>query len=405
MPDSPFDVQRTQFPIFQHHPDLIYFDNAATTQKPQSVIDAVTGFYAADYATVHRGAYRLANQATKAYEAARQKVAHWQGVRDAGLFAFTSGTTGGINAVAQGWLAPRLKPGDNIVTTNLEHHANLLPWQLVAQQRGAELRIASVDEHGILDYQTLAQLIDRRTRMVAISHISNVLGSIQDLDDLTAKARNLSIPVLIDGAQSAAFHHHSPEVFSCCAFWVCSAHKLFGPTGVGILYAGLNYADFAPCQVGGGMVKEVGEQHASYVDYPGVLEAGTPNVAGIVGLGAALDWLGQIDRKAAAAWLEELTQYALELLRGIAKVRVVGAVGKRGPIIPFVVEGIHPHDVATFLDQEGIALRAGLHCCEPLHRAMGLSATLRVSFSIYNTQAEVDHLAAALRELIGLWHG
>ena len=362
----------------------------------------MTEFYSYENANIHRGVYDLSNQATAKYEAARAAVAGFLGT-DAANIAFTHGTTASVNIVAGSFLADRLQPGDNIVVSILEHHANFIPWQILAKAKGAELRIVPIDEHGDLDMLTYQEMIDRRTGMVAINHISNTLGTINDIEQIIAIAHEKDAPVMVDAAQSAALYPLDAGALDY-DFLAFSGHKLFGPFGIGVLYVHDRYlADMKPYNFGGGMIREVTVDETTFASYPTLLEAGTPNVAGAVGMHAALDYLSQLDRATVRHDLTDLSEYASEVLRSIPGVSIVRSPRRYAGIFSITIKDIHPHDVASFLNKDGIAVRAGLHCTQPLLHAIGVPATVRISLSIYNDRSEIDRLRASLIDLIRFW--
>lgn len=394
---------RSDFPIFQRYPNLAYLDNAATTQMPHMVIHAMNDFDSYGKANVHRGIYDLSNHATTSYEEVRKSVANFLGASDANSIAFTKGTTESINVIARSFVQPRLNGGDNVVTTLLEHHANFLPWQTICKENKAELRVASITESGDLDLDALDSLLDSRTRMLAVSHISNTLGTINPVKEIVGLAHRKGIPVLIDAAQSCLYY--KLDVLDLeCDFLVFSAHKMFGPFGVGVLYASDKHVkNITPYNYGGGIIKEVTVDESNYVNYPYNLEAGTPNVTGVIGLGKAVEFIGQLDRDEMQSQIKSLTEYCEERLNEIDQVTIIGNPGKRSSILSFTMDHIHPHDIASFLNKDGIAVRAGMHCTQPLLNHLQISATVRISFSIYNTREEVNHLQSALVELIKFW--
>ncbi|GJM35954.1 MAG: cysteine desulfurase [Saprospiraceae bacterium] len=393
---------RTDFPLLcQTSGDLApiaYLDNAATTQKPQVVIDAMHHFYLHNNANVHRGVYGLAVAATQAYEAVRDKVCRFLNAADRREIVFTKGTTESINLVAQSLGDEVLKPGDEVLITAMEHHSNLIPWQMLCKRIGARLRVIPMDDRGALKLENLSDLLNDRTRILAMVHISNSLGTINPVKKIIQKAREKGILVLVDGAQSVA--HLPVDVQDLdCDFFVCSGHKLFGPTGVGVLYGKKSWLErMQPYQYGGEMIKTVSFERSEFADLPHKFEAGTPNIAGVVGLGAAIDYIETIGRPAICYYLANLAEYALHQLREIDGLTIVGNAPSRSCIFSFTMEGIHPHDVATILDQQGVAVRAGHHCTEPVMDFFGIPGTIRASFALYNIKDEVDRLVAGLRE-------
>ncbi len=392
---------RNDFPIFEPKPGeapLIYLDNAATTQKPRAVIEAMTRFYERSNASVHRGAYRLSDQATDAYEKSREVVASFFGAASARSIVFTRGTTESINLVAQAWLAPRLRPGDQVLLTDLEHHSNIVPWQLVTQKTGAELVCWPVTSEGCLDMAEAERWIGPRTRLIAITAVSNVLGTINPLSQVIALARQRGVPVLVDGAQAAARIPLNLHQLGC-DFFVCSAHKMYGPTGIGVLYGTTErLQEMEPWMTGGGMVQEVHSDHATWTEHPWKFEAGTPPIAEAVGFGAAIDYLDNLGLARIQEHESLLVRRAIDVLKACGGIELYGPRSTHEPagILSFNVAGIHPHDIARALDEEGIALRAGQHCAQPLMRKLGLSGTVRLSVGIYNTTDEIDLLAGAI---------
>jgi cysteine desulfurase/selenocysteine lyase len=398
---SPADIKK-EFPIYEAHPDLVYLDNAATTQRPHEVIDTISGFYTDGNASTHRGVYGLSNRATRRFEGVRDQIGKFLGAKG-GNIAFTKGATESINIVARSYLAPRLKKGDNIVVSIMEHHANLIPWHQLAKQKGAELRIAPLDGNGDLDMNALAGLLDGRTKMLALVHVSNTLGTVNPIQEAISIAHQKDIPALIDAAQSAAYYELDAAVLAY-DFLVFSGHKCFGPFGTGVLYAADRFIDeIQPYNLGGGIIREVTEEDTVFGGYPHHLDAGTPNVAGAIGLGAAIGFVEKLDRPAVRRYLTALTLQAREALQAINGVKVLGSPKEVSGIISFVIEGIHPHDIASFLDQDGIAVRAGMHCTQPLLTALQVPATVRASFSVYNTEADVDQLVQSVKGLVDFW--
>jgi cysteine desulfurase/selenocysteine lyase len=394
---------RDQFPIFSRRPELVYLDNAATSQKPASVIDAMNDFYLNDNANVHRGLYDLSATATRRYEGVRSKVAAMIGAADGKQIAFTKGATESINFIAQGFLRRRLKPGDQVVTTAMEHHANFIPWQQVCKERNCKLVVLPVNEDGDLQVEALDALLTSNTRLLAVAHISNALGTINPIEEIIAKANKKNIPILVDAAQSAG--HYPINVAQLNTdFLVFSGHKMFGPLGTGVLYSRSDHtSDIAPTLYGGGIIKSVSPDDTQFLEYPYCLEAGTPNVAGVLGLGIAIDFVARIDNHEASSHTEGLAHRFKEKLAALPGFRVVGNSKKQGPIVSFISKNIHPHDIASFLGQANVAVRAGHHCAQPLMEALNLPATTRASFSIYNTDEDVDKAIEALANLTKFW--
>lgn len=393
---------RDDFPVLRemvHGKPLVYLDNAATTQKPQSVIDTEARFYSHTNANVHRGVHELSQRATNEYEAAREKVRRFINADDARGIIFVRGTTEAINLVSQSYARPRLGGDDNIIISAMEHHSNIVPWQLACAQTGAELRVAPVNEAGELDLDMFAKLIGPRTRIVAITHLSNALGSITPVARIIEMAHAQGVPVLLDGAQ--AISHLGVDVRALgCDFYAFSGHKIFGPTGIGVLYGKVALLDaMPPYQVGGDMIRSVTFGQTEYNDLPYKFEAGTPNIAGAISLGAALDYVSTIGIETIAVHEKDLLDYATGLVTGIKGLKVIGTARHKASILSFTLDGIHPHDIGTILDHDGVAIRAGHHCAMPVMQRFGIAGTARASFSLYNTRAEVDALVAALAKV------
>lgn len=396
-----FDVQkiRSQFPFFTHHPELAYLDNAATTQKPESVIRGITDFYEKQNANIHRGIYDVAAKATRQYEAVRHKVVEYFQVSNSKSIVYTSGTTASINLVAFSFLASRLEKGDEVVLSAMEHHANLIPWQQVCEAKGAKIRVIPIDEEGEMDLVALREMLSEKVKMLAFTHISNTLGTINPVTEILEMAKSKNIPVLVDGAQGAAFHPLPLEELGI-DFYTCSAHKLFGPTGIGILYGKMEYLDeMAPLYYGGDMIREVKYESATFLPPPQRFEAGTTNIAGVIGMGHAIDFLKSINQSEANSHMDKLTEAATERLSEINDLKIIGTAKSKSAIVSFSMKNAHPHDVATFLGTDNIAIRAGHHCTQPLMDYYGLPGTVRASFSIYNTMDEVERLANAVKEV------
>jgi cysteine desulfurase / selenocysteine lyase len=387
---------RSKFPIFQNHPDLVYLDSASTTHKPQCVIDAEMNFYTNQYANIHRGVYGLAVTSTQVFENTREKVRQFIGAKSKTEIIFTSGTTEGINLVAQCFALANVSEGDNIIISAMEHHANLIPWQQVCIQKKAELRIIPINTEGVLEINTLAALLDNKTKIVAITHISNTLGTINPIEEIIKKAHQQNVPVLIDAAQSITSHILDVEALDV-DFLVFSAHKLFGPTGVGILYGKEKYLNVMnPYKFGGDMIRDVSFEKTIFAPLPNKFEAGTPNIAGVVGLGAAIDFVENIGRTSINKHIQSLLIYTENKISRIDNLEIIGNSSQKSGIISFILKGIHPHDVASILSSQNIAIRAGHHCTQPIMDFLDLPGTNRVSFSIYNTFEDVDKLIEAL---------
>ena len=394
---------RSRFPLFKHHPDLAYLDSAATTQRVDTVIDAMHTFSISGNANVYRGVYTLSNLASELYENTRKKIADFVKAPSALNIGFTKGTTEAINIVAQGFLDSRLKKGDRVVVSIMEHHSNFLPWQKLCDQKGAELIILGLNEEGKLDLKEFEKLIDSRTKMVAISHISNVLGRINSVREVAKFCNSANIPFLIDAAQSAALHQLNVQQLGC-DFLVFSGHKIFGPMGTGVLYVSDTFrGEIEPNNLGGGMIRTVSRERSDFREFPFCLEAGTPNVQGIIGLGAAIDFIDSIDTSRVLAYVRRLTLKFCDELSRIDGCNLLLYSDYDSGIVSFIVESVHAHDVAGFLNRDKVAVRAGIHCAQPLLNYLNVDATIRVSFSIYNTEQEVDLTIKSLRNCIRFW--
>lgn len=399
---DPSEIKK-QFPLLMNQPNLIYLDNAATTQRAASVLETLDTYYRNQNANIHRGLYPLSAQSTQRYEAVRVQVAQFLGAPTADCIAFTSGTTEAINMVAQGYLKAQLQAGDNIVLTVMEHHANLIPWQIIAKECQVELRFIPVDEDGQLVLEKIPQLLDERTRLLGLTAISNSIGTVNPIAAIAAMARTQEIPILVDGAQSTGIYPIDLEALDV-DFYTFSAHKLFGPFGVGALYVHpRRQAQMHPFRYGGGMIRRVQLQESTFLPYPRNQEGGTPNVAGVLGLGAAIEFCEQLNRAAAQQHVQDLGEYARVCLEELEGVNLIGQGHHSGGIVAFTMTEVHPHDVAQFLAEAGIAVRAGHHCTQPLLDFLEVPATVRVSFSIYNQRAEVQQLAKALEEIKAFW--
>ncbi|MGH7498065.1 MAG: SufS family cysteine desulfurase [Gemmatimonadales bacterium] len=400
----PLDVGRLRedFPILSQRirgKPLVYLDNAATTHKPQSVIDAVTRFYSAENANIHRGVHYLSEQATMAYEEVRERVARFLNAPSSRQIIFTRGTTEAINLVAQSFGRNALRPGDEVLITGMEHHSNIVPWQLVAEATGATVKAVPITDAGELDLDAFDRLLSDRTRIVALVHLSNALGTINPVRDLVARAHARGVPVLVDGAQSAS--HLGVDVQKIdCDFFACSGHKIYGPTGVGVLYGRAELLErMPPWQGGGDMISSVTLERSTWAAVPAKFEAGTPMIAQVMGLGAALAYVESVGLPAIAAWEEELLALATARVSEVPGIRIVGTAREKASVLSFVVEGVHPHDVGAVLDDDGIAIRAGHHCAQPVMHRFGIPATARASFAFYNTPAEIDALAQGLKRV------
>jgi cysteine desulfurase/selenocysteine lyase len=394
-------VVRADFPLLTrevHGKPLVYLDSANTGQKPAAVIEAVDDFYRRHNANVSRAVHALGTEATEAYESARNRLAAFLNVRSDEL-VLCSGTTFALNLIAYSWALPKLQPGDAIVLTRMEHHANIVPWQIVAQRTGAAIRVAELDERGELDLDALYALLTPEVKLLAMSHVSNVLGTVNPVREICREARRRGIVTVIDGSQAAP--HRALDVASIgCDFYAITGHKMAGPTGTGALWARREHLESMPPFLGGGeMIKEVRFEGTVYNDAPHRFEAGTPNIAGFVGLGAAVDYLCGIGMEHIEAREKELLAHATEALSGIEGLRIFGSAREKAAVVSFLVEGAHAHDLATLLDLEGIAIRSGHHCAHPLMQKLGVPATCRASFAFYNTHDEIDAFVAALRKV------
>ena len=396
------DAIRNQFPILDqkvHGARLVYLDNGATTQKPQSVIDAVARYYQQDNANIHRGVHELSQRATDAYENARATVQRFIGASQRNEIVFVRGTTEAINLVANSFARPRLAEGDEILITHMEHHSNIVPWQMLCEQTGAVLKVVPVSDEGELDMQAFTELLGARTKMLAVVHVSNTLGTINPVRDIIEQAHAKGVPVLLDGAQAVA--HMPVNVAELDVdFYAFSGHKLFGPTGNGALYGKRELLDaMPPWQGGGDMIRRVTFEGTQYADVPARFEAGTPNIAGAIGLGAAIEFVNSVGLTAIAAHDDELMAYATGRLAQIEGVRIIGTSTAKSGALSFVMDCAHAHDIGTILDNQGIAIRAGHHCTMPLMQRFGVAATARASFALYNTREEIDSLVGAIAKV------
>jgi cysteine desulfurase / selenocysteine lyase len=404
--DAPtsFDVERVRrdFPILAeriHGKPLVYLDSANTSQKPQTVLDAMDEYYRHANANIHRATHLLSERATALYEGARAKAASFINAGDPKSIVFTKGTTDGINLVAQSYGRSVLRPGDEVLLTWLEHHSNIVPWQLVCEQTGATLRVVPINDAGELDLDQFGRMLSSRTRIVAVGHVSNALGTVNPVRQMIEQAHGVGAVVLIDGAQ--AIPHFVVDVQALdCDFYAFSSHKMFGPTGVGVLYGRPSLLEaMPPYQGGGDMIASVTFEKTCYNVVPYKFEAGTPNIAGITGFGAAIDYLSTIDRAAALAHEDDVLAYATKRVRELPIVRIVGEARHKAGVLSFLLEGVHPHDAGTILDREGVAVRTGQHCAQPVMDRFGITATIRASFAIYNTRREIDVLIRALERV------
>ncbi len=404
-----WDVERIRqdFPALHqqvHGKPLVYLDNAATTQKPQVVIDTLSAYYTRDNANVHRGVHLLSERATDAYESARRRIQRHLNAASPREVVFVRQATEAINLVAASFGRAVVGAGDEIVISAIEHHANIVPWQMLCEEKGARLKVVPVDDRGDLIMDEYARLLGPRTRLVAITQVSNALGTITPIEEIIRLAHRENIPVLVDGAQAAPHQAVDVQVLDC-DFFVFSGHKTYGPTGIGVLYGKEAWLErMPPYQGGGDMIKMVTFEKTVYNDLPYKFEAGTPHIAGAIGLATALDYLDGLGLDRVAAWEHELLEYGTELLQAVPGVRLIGTARRKAAVLSFVLDGIHPHDVGTILDHEGVAVRAGHHCAMPVMDRFGVPATVRASLGLYNTPAELETLVTAVRtarELIG----
>jgi cysteine desulfurase/selenocysteine lyase len=398
-PELDVEQLRKDFPILSQRirgKPLVYLDNAATSQKPRSVIDAVGRFYATENANIHRGVHFLSERATLAYEAVRAGVARFLNASSSDEIVFTSGTTEAVNLVAQSWGRSAVRAGDELLVTAMEHHSNLVPWQLLAAQRGAVVRAVPISDAGELDLDAFDRLLTDRTRLLAIAHVSNALGTVNPVRALVAHARQHGLVTLVDGAQSVP--HLAVDVQELnCDFFAFSGHKVYGPTGVGVLYGRAALLErMPPWQGGGDMIEAVTLEASTFAPPPARFEAGTPKIAQVIGLGAALDYVAAVGLARIGAREDELLAYATDRVSGLDGIRLVGTARHKAAVLSFVVEGVHPHDVAAVLDDEGVAVRAGHHCAQPVMSRFGVPATVRASFAFYNTPEEIDVLIRGL---------
>ena len=406
---STLDIERVRadFPALHqksHGHPLVYLDNAATTQKPQVVIDAVRNFYERDCSNVHRGVHLLSQRATVAYEQARTVIKDHICAADSREIVFTRSTTEGINLVAASFVRPRLEPGDEVLISTMEHHSNIVPWQLLCKERGANLKIIPIDDKGDIILEEYERLLSERTKIVGVVHVSNALGTINPVREMIELAHSRGIPVLVDGAQ--ALPHLPVDVRELdCDFFVFSAHKVYGPTGIGALYGKREHLlEMAPYQAGGDMILSVTFEATTFNEPPHRFEAGTPNIEGAIGFAAALRYLDARGLDIVANHEAQLLTDATEAVVALPGVRLIGSAERKASVLSFVMDGVHPHDIGTILDSEGVAVRAGHHCAQPLMARYGLSATVRASFALYNTNHEIDALVAGLnkvREVFG----
>ncbi len=397
---------RGEFPILarsQRGKPLAYLDSAATAQKPRAVIDAVSRFYAESYASIHRGVYELSEAATELYEGARERLRSFLGAREARELVFVRNATEAINLVAHSFLRRALGPGDEVLVTEMEHHANIVPWQLVCEERGARLRVAPISDAGEVDLAAFESLLSGRTRLAALAHVSNVLGTINPVRELTELAHARGVPVLVDGAQAAPRIPVDVREIGC-DFYAVSGHKLYGPSGIGALYARAELLEQMPPFLGGGsMIESVSFDKTTFAGIPTRFEAGSPNAEGAIGLAAALDWLDGLGMENVASHEAELLAHGTALLDAIPAVRIYGRAAAKTGVISFTVRGVHAHDVGTVLDGEGIAIRAGHHCAQPLMERYGVAAMARASLGVYNDHADLERLASAVKKAVEIF--
>jgi cysteine desulfurase/selenocysteine lyase len=402
--NDPIDVERVRadFPILEtqvHGKPLVYLDNAATSQKPKAVIDAIVNYYQGTNANVHRGVHHLSETATEDYEGAREIVRKFINAAHTHEIIFVRGTTEGINLVAQTFGRAHIGAGDEILITAMEHHSNIVPWQILCEERGAKLRVAPINDGGELQLADYAALLGPKTKLVAVTHVSNALGTINPLKRMVELAHAQKIPVLVDGAQ--AVPHIKVDVRALdCDFYTFSGHKVYGPTGIGVLYGKTSILEsMPPYQGGGDMISSVTFEKTSYNKLPYKFEAGTPDIAGVIGLGAALEYVNSLGIENIGAHEHDLLEYATAKIMAIPDVRIIGTAEEKASVISFVIHNIHPHDIGTILDQQGIAIRTGHHCSQPIMERFGIPATARASFAVYNTRAEIDALVAGIQKV------
>ncbi len=401
--EAVFDVEacRLDFPALSqevHGKPLVYLDSAATALTPTPVIDAISRYYREDCANVHRGVHLLSQRATERYEGARENVRKFIGAREAREIVFVRGATEGINLVARTFGALRIREGDEVVVSEMEHHSNIVPWQMLCDERGARLRVIAMNEAGEIRLDSLRDLLGKKTKLLALVHVSNALGTVNPAAEIVSMAHERNIPVLLDGAQAVSHLPVNVQELGC-DFYVFSGHKLYGPTGIGVLYGRADLLQaMPPYQGGGDMIRSVTFERTDFNAIPYKFEAGTPNIAGAVGLGAAIDYLSAMDFQAIGCHEHRLVSRATDGLRQIPGIRIVGEASRKVSVVSFVVEGVHPHDIGTVLDMEGVAIRTGHHCAQPVMDAFGLPATARASFGLYNNDEEVDRFLEAVRK-------
>ena len=403
-----FDVRaiREDFPVLHQTvfgKPLVYLDNAATAQKPRAVIDAITRFYTLDNSNIHRGLHALSERATAAYEESRAKARRFLHAAEDREIIFVRGTTEAINLVAHSYGRPHLGAGDEVLITAMEHHSNIVPWQILCEEKGARLRIAPIDDSGALRLDEFERLLTERTRIVSVPHVSNALGTINPVRRIVEMAHQRDVPVLVDGAQAAP--HLPIDVRELgCDFYAVSGHKMFGPTGIGLLYGRADLLEaMPPYQGGGDMIASVTFEKTTYNRLPHKFEAGTPHIAGVIGLGAAIDYLEGVDAAGRIAHEDGLLTYATDTIAALSRVRLVGTAKQKTSVLSFVIDGVHPHDIGTILDRDGVAIRAGHHCAQPLMDRFGVPATARASLALYNTRGEIDALAAGIGKVLEIF--
>lgn len=406
---KPFDVNsvRDDFPLLKREvngKELVYLDNAATTQKPQSVIDAITHYYNYDNANIHRGLYFLSEVATESYENARIKVKEFINAMSASEIVFVRGATEGINLVANSMCrSGMLKGGDEIIISHMEHHANIVPWQLLCERKDIKLKVIPISDTGELILDDFENMITEKTKLVSVVQVSNSLGTINPVKHIVDVAHKHGVPVMLDGAQAVQHMHVDVQELDC-DFYVFSGHKIYAPTGIGVLYGKTQYLnELPPYQGGGDMIRKVSFEGTTYDDIPNKFEAGTPNIAGGIGLGAALDYISSFDIKEIAAHENEVLSYATEKLSEIEGLNIIGTAKNKASVLAFTIDGIHPYDIGTIIDTDGIAIRTGHHCTQPIMRHFNVPATARASFAIYNTKEEVDKLAKGIQKVIKMF--
>jgi cysteine desulfurase / selenocysteine lyase len=403
-----YDVEavRRDFPILSmkvYGKPLVYLDNAASAQKPQAVIDAERDVYEHGYANIHRGVHWLSVHATDAYDAAREKARAFINARSAEEIIFVRGTTEAVNLVAQTYGRAHVEPGDEVLITGLEHHSNIVPWQLLCEEKGATLSVARLTDSGEVNLESFERLLSPKTRIVAIAHLSNALGTVLPVAEIVKRAHARKIPVLVDGAQAVPRMPVDVQALDC-DFYAFSSHKIYGPSGVGVLYGKAELLEaMPPYQGGGDMIRSVTFEKTTFNTLPYKFEAGTPNIAGGIAFGAALDYVTRLGLPAIAAHEHDLLTYATERLSEVPGLTIIGTAREKAGVLSFVLDGVHPHDIGTVLDREGIAIRTGHHCAQPVMDRFGLSATARASFGLYNTRGEVDALVAGVHKVIGMF--